>query len=384
MLLTHLSLALDRARADYFWLPGPNLSPAAKLAYVHETWPYWNRSLALARAGSPRHVLSLLGERGAGDAFGAAAAPTTSYATALGRRDLNSHDLTSRDLDSRDLSSRNLTGQWHRGLGADIAPSSLRRGWLSLTLNGMADTSPSGRCHVCFRPGVDVVIPPPAASIDMPSCAQLLAGRFPDARGVRTRRNVTFFWAGRVVPRGHLANPMYAAGPNVRTELLRLASSTTGPFAENGRFVVVDSAQGDQLDAHAHMARSEFCWVPPGQRYGDARRHLVAAFHGCIPVFTIPDGHHTLEEVMPWSRMSVTVPQERLPLLPQILANYSRRDIKQMRDLLRGWRQVLWYGSSCAAVSALPPSSERGASVPRDAFEGLMQLLAARLERERS
>ena len=68
-----------------------------------------------------------------------------------------------------------------------------------------------------------MVIPPPAASIDTPSCAQLLAGRFPDAQGVRARRNLTFFWAGRVVPRGHLANPMYAAAPNVRTELLRLA-----------------------------------------------------------------------------------------------------------------------------------------------------------------
>ena len=110
---------------------------------------------------------SLLGERGAGDAFAAAAPPLR-------------HEIAD-----------------------EVAPSSPRRGWLSLTLNGMADTQPSGRCHVCFRPGVDVVIPPPAASIDTPSCAQLLAGRFPDAQGVRARRNLTFFWAGRVVPRGH-------------------------------------------------------------------------------------------------------------------------------------------------------------------------------------
>ena len=232
---------------------------------------------------------------------------------------------------------------------------------------------------MCFRPGVDVVIPPPAASIDTPSCAQLLAGSFPDSRGVRARRNVTFYWAGRVVRGGHVSNPMYAARPNVRAELLRL-STTTRPFA-NGRFVIADSTQGSGLDAHAWMARSVFCWVPPGQRYGDARRHLVAAFHGCIPVFTVPDGHHTLEEVMPWTRMSVTVPEERLALLPEILGNYSQRDVKQMRDLLRRWRHVLWYGSNCAAVS---PPLEPTASAPRDAFDGLMQLLAARLERERS
>ena len=83
--------------------------------------------------------------------------------------------------------------------------------------------------------------------------------------------------------------------------------------------------------------------------------------------------------------MSVSVPQERLPLLPQILANYSRREIRQMRELLRGWRRVLWYGSSCAALPAAGPASARDqgdASVPRDAFEGLMRLLGARLERE--
>ena len=62
------------------------------------------------------------------------------------------------------------------------------------------------------------------------------------------------------------------------------------------------------------MQRSHFCWVPPGQRYGDARRHILAAFHGCIPVFSIPDGHHTLEELVPWSRMSLSVSQEELPL----------------------------------------------------------------------
>ena len=129
-------------------------------------------------------------------------------------------------------------------------------------------------CHVCFQPGKDVVIPPPAGSIDVPSCAQLQAtpdvvrrvgsgsasgsasasgsgsasgrgrgsgigsgsgsgnaraGARGSARGSATeggdddggRRDTLFFWAGRVVPRGHAANPRYARAPNVRVELLR-------------------------------------------------------------------------------------------------------------------------------------------------------------------
>ena len=79
------------------------------------------------------------------------------------------------------------------------------------------------------------------------------------------------------------------------------------------------------------MRRATFCWVPPGQRYGDARRHIIAAFHGCIPVFTVPDGHHTLEEVLPWHRMALSVPQEQLPLLPQILRNVSAEEREEMR-----------------------------------------------------
>ena len=34
------------------------------------------------------------------------------------------------------------------------------------------------------------------------------------------------------------------------------------------------------VDVSEWMRRSTFCWVPPGQRYGDARRHVLAAFLG--------------------------------------------------------------------------------------------------------
>ena len=91
--------------------------------------------------------------------------------------------------------------------------------------------------------------------------------------------------------------------------------------------------------------RSQFCWAPPGQRYGDARRHLLAAFHGCIPVLTVPHGHHTFEEALPWRQMALVVPPERLASLPSILRDVTPADARRMRDELRRQRQRLWYAS---------------------------------------
>ena len=120
------------------------------------------------------------------------------------------------------------------------------------------------------------------------------------------------------------------------------------------------------------MQRSHFCWVPPGQRYGDARRHIISAFHGCIPVFTIPDGHHTLEEVVPWGRMSVSVAQEELPLLPAILRNISAERRDEMRhELSCAWRR-LWYSSIYGQCLGEEPQT--------DAFDGLLQVFAQRLQ----
>ena len=112
--------------------------------------------------------------------------------------------------------------------------------------------------------------------------------------------------------------------------------------------------------------------MPPGQRYGDARRHIISAFHGCIPVFTIPDGHHTLEEVLPWGRMSVSVSQEALPLLPAILRNISaeRRD-EMRRELSCAWRR-LWFSSIYGECLGEEPQT--------DAFDGLLQVFAQRLQ----
>ena len=47
--------------ADYFWVPGPNLQPARKLALVKANWPYWNRTVQQARergSAPARHILT--------------------------------------------------------------------------------------------------------------------------------------------------------------------------------------------------------------------------------------------------------------------------------------------------------------------------------------
>ena len=70
--------------------------------------------------------------------------------------------------------------------------------------------------------------------------------------------------------------------------------------------------------------------------------------------------------------MSVSVPQERLPLLPAILRNISaaRRD-EMRRELSCAWRR-LWYTSIYGTCLGEEPQT--------DAFDGLLQVLAQRLE----
>ena len=202
----------------------------------------------------------------------------------------------------------------------------------------------------------------------MPGCEQLRTlSIWSPARpaGLSTRpRDTLFFYAGRIHPSmRHATYLPYYEGPetrHVRAEVLqhaqepgfKIVNSWTPPvrrpFAGGlaptlvrraaagkaagkaggvrrfrnlaGRRLQAAAAAASavskptKVDVNEWMQRSVFCWVPPGQRYGDARRHIISAFHGCIPVFTIPDGHHTLEELVPWSRMSLSVSQEELPL----------------------------------------------------------------------
>ena len=176
----------------------------------------------------------------------------------------------------------------------------------------------------------------------------------------------------------------------MRETLLRLRAED--PAFNASGFAVFDSARrGARVNATEYMLHSQFCWAPPGQRYGDARRHLLAAFHGCIPVLTVPHGHHTFEEALPWRQMALVVPPERLASLPSILRDVTPADARTMRDELRRQRRRLWYASiygECGAAppAAAPPASEDAVSMgvlpdSDDAFATLMRIFAQRLGR---
>jgi hypothetical protein len=221
---------------------------------------------------------------------------------------------------------------------------------------------------------------------------------------------MAFFWAGRVIPRAHRINPMYVGQPNAREVLYDSLRTAPGFYIVNSapppspkpspRSSAVPSTGSKPMPVSAHqmlatappvlttaqhvltpaqaaeaMRNATFCWVPPGQRYGDARRHLVASFVNCVPVFTVPNGEPTLAELVPWDALSLDVPVSALPQLPALLRAVGSRDLARMRRGLACARRFLWYASLYGACA-------EGLRGMPDAFDGLMAVLAARLERE--
>ena len=117
--------------------------------------------------------------------------------------------------------------------------------------------------------------------------------------------------------------------------------------------------------------------MPPGQRYGDARRHILAAFLGCIPVFSVPDGVPTLAELLPWHQMAVEASSvEAIASLPERLRSIPTTTRQAMRQRLACAARFLWYAS---VYGACDEGASRGG---QDAFDGLTAILAARLSRQ--
>lgn len=230
--------------ADFYWLPGPfRLGQAVdKLAYTRARWPYWNASVARAD-GVARHVTYQGWELDPGKVFSGKEPARFPHAE-LG---LGAHGARAE---------------------AEISVASPAREWLSLSHNGMADAAraPSGErtCVVCFQPGKDIVVPFRPGIIDVPLCSKLRERSVwsPGApRRAGEGRETVFFFAGSTPPYSvrKAANRAGGLEPHVRADIHALHNATPG-------FVVIDSGAGRGVEPVEWMLKSQFCWVPPGQR----------------------------------------------------------------------------------------------------------------------
>lgn len=142
------------------------------------------------------------------------------------------------------------------------------------------------------------------------------------------------------------------------------------------------------------MRSATFCYSPMGYDGGQTDRYIAAMLLGCIPVIlrsapaisekgtTFPISNVTLplEEhpAVDWDTFSVPIRIEDVPRLPEILAAADVRRLR--RGMGAVWRRFLWTG----IYSSLP--ERRGAYLNEtaglDAFESMMDILAARLARE--
>ena len=148
------------------------------------------------------------------------------------------------------------------------------------------------------------------------------------------------------------------------------------------------------------MARSDFCYSPPGQYHGDSDRYLPAVLYGCIPIFPKDGEALPYDEVLPWANASLRVGLGDVASLHTIIAAVSPARLLQMRRKLGTiWRRLLWTsiftGASCASGAggscvlawerpgqpqrSLPPRY-LGEDPSQDAFATFVEVLRARLK----
>ena len=139
--------------------------------------------------------------------------------------------------------------------------------------------------------------------------------------------------------------------------------------SERKGFVLVDTLHKRpgmiRRDAINMSLSSVFCWVPRGQGQGDPTRHMVALFHGCLPVFTLgqadDDDALPFDEYLPWGQFSLRVPIDSLRSLPSIVRAAARDGaaLKAMQSKLNCvWRSLFWtslkgkllWRGACAAT----------------------------------
>ena len=250
-------------------------------------------------------------------------------------------------------------------LPPSISPWSPTRLWAGLQFSGNRDDP------VFFQPGRDVVIPQMlqmsgvGSHADQPTCAQMRASSplSPHFRRASVHENRgTLLWFG-----GHSGHG------DARTAMFRMHARRRG-------FVLFDSLRprGAQPREAINMSLSSlFCWVPRGQGQGDPTRHMVALFHGCVPVFTLGTGALDdalpFDELLPWRRFSLRVSTDELRGLPLVLKSRAR-DLDAVRamqaELGCAWRALFWTSLKGSCF---------GESVRGDAFDALIEVLRRRL-----
>ena len=265
-------------------------------------------------------------------------------------------------------------------LPADVDPASPTRRWMGLQFNG-------NRGHpVYFQRGKDVALPQlllldkGGSHADQPSCERMNASSpFSAHFGASSRR--------RHEAREHLLWFGGHGGHNdARTKLFDIhAASADGRRPATPGFALLNTLRTKERRNAVDMALSSvFCWVPRGQGQGDPTRHMVAIYHGCLPVFSLGRNEQTddalpFEELLDWSSFSRRVPTQQpgLGALPDTLWPIVRDEASlraMQRELACSWRPLFWTSlvGSCF-----------GEGVLGDAFATLMQVLKMRLATRR-
>jgi hypothetical protein len=245
-----------------------------------------------------------------------------------------------------------------------IRPSSPTRIWAGLQFSG------NPRSPVFFQRGRDIVIPQMlllrggGSHADQPSCEQMastspLSATF-KRRDLHRNRSMAVWFGGHP---GH---------GDARTKMFQLHARRPG-------FALVNSQQRGHVprDAVNMSLSSAFCWVPRGQGQGDPTRHMVAIFHGCVPIFTLgradDDDALPFDELLPWHRFSLRVPTTGLHNLHSVVNAVLRRrgSLEAMQaELGCAWRSLFWTSLKGSCF---------GEGVRGDAFDALILVLRRRV-----
>ncbi|GIL60956.1 hypothetical protein Vafri_15768 [Volvox africanus] len=300
---------LDGNEADYFYIPVDFrhlFSEAMKvLDYIQQTWPYWNAT------GGAKHLMLSTSDLGGCE----------------GKQLMMIRNLTSKAI------------------------------WL--TPWGLTRKHPRVWWPGCHRPGQDIVIPVLAQANNM-----IMTPLNPKVKP--HPRNTTFYFAGKICgdnkdPKEDTStwpicqtatNPLYSAG--IRQLVYYHHSKRDG-------FVVRPRSSSYVWD----MSTAKFCLAPTGGGHG--KRQVLVGRYGCIPVPITDYVLQPFEPELDWPSFSVTVKEDDVPNLHNILRAINETKLAEMQKALACAAKHLWYSSMWGGIF--------GEDSRYDAFATLMEIL---------